>query len=150
MASKSRILIRFILLAAVSSLLLPSGCQLLIQGYVNSLGSVPAEEAEEPESAFSQITCETETVTLAWDPSTSEVSSYKVFYREHGTADWSLFTEIPAQADPTVALHQADFGNGSFDFGVEAVADTGAESPMHSSLDATAQPTSGWYLTWDL
>jgi hypothetical protein len=91
-----------------------------------------------------------ETVTLAWDPSSEEVTSYKVFYCEHGTANWILLTQIPAQIDPTLTLHQADFGNGSFDFGVEAVSDDGAESQMHTSLDPTAQPTSGWYLTWDL
>ena len=73
-----------------------------------------------------------------------------MFYREHATEDWTLLTEIPAQADPSITLHQSDFGNGSFDFGVVAEAASGAESPMHSSLDHTAQPTSGWYLTWDL
>jgi len=144
MASKNRFLIRSVLLAAISSVLLTSGCR-----WIDIVTAVPPK-SESPGSTLSQITSQADSVTLAWDPSTGEVAAYKIFYRQHGTESWSVLTEVPAQAEPSLILYHSDFGNGSFDFGVEAVADTGAESPMHSSLDATAQPTSGWYLTWDL
>jgi len=39
-------------------------------------------------------------------------------------------------------------GHGNFDFGVTAVTGTGVDSSMHTSLDRTADPTTGWFLTW--
>jgi hypothetical protein len=143
MGSVVRSLVRFLLVAAVSSPLLLSGCSMLM------FLANPPKQGTDAGTGVQSISV-AQTVTLAWDPPAGDVSSYKVFCREHGASTWSLLAEIPAQTDPAITLHQADFGNGSFDFGVEALADTGAESPMHTSLDATAQPASGWYLTWEL
>ena len=61
---------------------------------------------------------------------------------------WILLDEIPAGDDPEYTLYHADFGNGDFDFGVTAVGEEEEESDMHSSLDETAQPSCGWYLSW--
>jgi hypothetical protein len=151
---------RFLLAVAVVgmalAMLLASGCSLFLMGQLKGrtgteTGEEPGEEpGEQPGSGFAQFTSENDTVTIAWDPPAGEVASYKLFYRQHETGTWNLVTEIPAQSDPSVTLNHADFGNGSFDFGVEAVAAGGAESPMHTSLDNTAQPTSGWYLIWNL
>ncbi len=134
MGFKQRSLARLAAGAVYATALLASGCSVFLAG----------------EPPVSQITSQTDTLSLAWDPPAGAVTSYKVFYRAHGTTTWNLFAEIPAQPNPALALHQADFGNGSFDFGVEAVGDTGEESAMHTSLDTTAQPTSGWYLSWNL
>jgi hypothetical protein len=152
MASRYRLPARLALLAAVSFALLMSGCTLaLLSQFKNGAGEEStAEDEQTPGDGLAQITSKAASVTLAWDSPTDEVSSYQLFYRPHGEQDWIYFTEIPASSDPTISLQQSDFGNGSFDFGVVAVTDTGAESPLHSSLDHTAQPTSGWYLTWDL
>ena len=43
-----------------------------------------------------------------------------------------------------------DFGDGDYDFGVVAVDPETEESAMHTCLDDTAQPDSGWYLSWTL
>ena len=103
--------VRLALVAAFAAALLASGCSWLeIVTSVEPRSTPEGAPESPPESAFSQITCETDTVTLAWDPPTSEVTTYKVFYREHGTGDWTLLTEVPAQADPSLSLHQSDFG----------------------------------------
>lgn len=133
----------------LAAALLASGCSMFLAGFMES-ASGQKPPAETGEGTASQITSAADTVLLAWDPPAGEVTSYKIFYRAHGSPDWTLLTEVPAQPTPTLTIQQADFGNGSFDFGVEAVGNAGAESGMHSSLDATAQPASGWYLTWAL
>ena len=94
--------------------------------------------------------CSTEEITLAWDPPPSEIASYKIFYRSHASGSWILLDEIPTDDDPEYTLFHGDFGNGDYDFGVIAVNTETAESVMHTSLDDTAQPESGWYLSWSL
>ena len=90
-------------------------------------------------------------VTLAWSPPPSEVDGYKLLIRVHGTEDWYVLADaIAAAADPQHTVLHSDpaVGDGDFDFGVVAV--KGEESSvMHISLDVTAQPDSGWYLSWD-
>ena len=156
MKVSNRFLLKAAFFAMATALLSISGCSLLLmsqwkQGSGTSSGTGTGEgSGEEAGSGFTQYAIENETVTVAWDPPAGDVVSYKLFYRLHETGTWSLVAEVPAQSDPSITLNHADFGNGSFDFGVVAVADGGAESPMHTSLDNTAQPTSGWYLIWNL
>ena len=89
-------------------------------------------------------------VTLAWDPPPSAVDSYKILFRIHGTEEWFLLNQIPAVPTPEIIVAQADLGNGMFDFGVIAIDSGGLESVIHISLDVTAEPDTGWYLTWQL
>ena len=88
---------------------------------------------------------------LQWDPVSSgatQVVSYVVSYRVHGGSVWNTLATIPASSQPSYTVLHATLGAGSFDFAVAAVDSTGAVSPLHTSLDTTADPTSGWYLTW--
>ena len=90
-------------------------------------------------------------VTLQWDPpasGASQVVSYTVSYRIHGTSTWTTLATVPASSQPSYTVLHSAVGNGTFDFAVVAVGSTGATSPIHTSLDPTADPTSGWYLTW--
>lgn len=90
-------------------------------------------------------------ITLQWDPpasGASQVVSYTVSYRTHGTSTWNTLAAVPASAQPSYTVLRSAVGSGSFDFAVSAVDSTGASSPLHTSLDPTANPTSGWYLTW--
>ena len=88
-------------------------------------------------------------ITLAWDPSPSEVVSYRLYYRNHGTEEWIFIAEVPSSDAPEYTIAHASFGNGDFDFGVIAVSVGAAESAIHTSLDTTAYPISGWYLHWE-
>ena len=90
-------------------------------------------------------------VTLEWDPpasGASQVVSYTLSYRAHGTSVWTSLATVAASAQPSYALLRSTTGAGSFDFAVAAVDSTGASSSLHTSLDPTADPTTGWYLTW--
>ena len=88
-------------------------------------------------------------ITLAWDPSPSAVDSYKIIFRVHGTEEWFVLNQISAVPEPEIIVNHADLGNGMFDFGVIAVDSESRESAIHISLDVTADPDTGWYLTWE-
>lgn len=86
-------------------------------------------------------------VILAWDPHAGVVQSYRVYFRLHGNEDWVYLGDVSPDPDPQYTVEHSMLGNGEYDFGVTAVID-GAESSLHSSLDPTASPTTGWYLKW--
>ena len=121
------------------------GCSLYLLQNLDVSASTP-----DPSSGAEKVLCSTEEVTLAWDAPPSDIATYKIFYRSHDSGSWLLFDEIPADADPEYTLFYDDFGNGDYDFGVVAVDVEFEESAMHTSLDDTAQPASGWYLCWTL
>lgn len=120
-----------------------SGCSLTLAEPVQIVQPSP-DQADGP--VYEAVATNAEQIELAWDPSPSEVQSYRVLYRVHGAGEWVLAGEVPATDPPAYTLRHADFGNGSFDFAVTAVSAAGAESGMLSSLDQTSQP--GWYLSW--
>ena len=89
--------------------------------------------------------------TLQWDPpasGASQVVSYALSYRIHGTSAWNTLASVPASSQLQYTVLRSTLGSGSFDFAVASVDSTGAASSLHTSLDPTADPTSGWYLTW--
>jgi hypothetical protein len=161
MRSRSRFL--FIVTGSIILVLIlatGSGCSMLLVGAwldpttsAADSDSPPADEppappAGSPPSGTQQIIAHDEQVTLAWDPPASPVTSYKVYYRIHETGSWTLLEEIPAVAAPEYTIQHSSFDDGEYDFGVVAVDGGTGESPMHTSLDPTAYPTSGWYLEW--
>jgi hypothetical protein len=95
-----------------------------------------------------EIKTKEDTVTIAWDPPATPTTAYRIYYRRHGTVLWIQLDEIPATDNPQYVLHLADFGEGEFDFGVSSIDDADQESEIHTSLDITADPSSGWYLLW--
>lgn len=90
-------------------------------------------------------------VTVGWDPPSSgalDVVSYVVSYRIHGTTTWNKLATVSASSQPSYVVQRSVIGSGSFDFAVAAVYSNGNASPLHTSLDPTADPTTGWYLSW--
>jgi Fibronectin type III domain len=137
----------FILLLAFFSLLL-SACPLY-----NPAAFIKGQPAPggQPQAGADDISSTATQATLQWDPPAtggSQVVSYTISYRIHGTTTWTTLATIPATSQPEYTVLRSTLGSGSFDFAVVAVNGTGAISPLHTSLDATADPTSGWYLTW--
>ena len=120
-----------------------SGCSMYMLQELDATGRSP-----DPDSGAEKVLCTSGEVTLAWDSPPSEITAYKIFYRPHEAASWILFDEIPAEEGPEYTLYHTDFGDGDFDFGVVAVGEEAEESEMHTSLDDTAQPSCGWYLSW--
>ena len=87
-----------------------------------------------------------ESFTLAWDSGAEPVSSYRVYTRPHGGTDWTPLASGLADASVTVTVAMLAYG--VYEFAVSAVAGDGTESDLHTSLDPTADPESGWYLSW--
>jgi hypothetical protein len=90
-------------------------------------------------------------LTLQWNPpvsSASPITSYTISYRVHGDSSWHVLATGPASPQPSYTVLHSLVGNGSFDFAVSATDATGTTSPLHTSLDQSANPTSGWFITW--
>jgi hypothetical protein len=94
------------------------------------------------------VTVTSSQITLQWDPPPEAVSTYRVYSRTHGGSQWTLLGEAPAASQPEYTIQQTTVGKGEFDFAVVAVDLGGVSSEFHTSLDATADPTSGWYVVW--
>lgn len=87
-------------------------------------------------------------VTLNWShEDISTVDTFNVYYKAQGESTWILLDTVPA-ALPLLEISNTDVGDGSWVFGVSAVDALGNESEIHSSLEATADPNTGWYLLW--
>jgi hypothetical protein len=107
------------------------------------------------DSGSRQLVHKSSKLTLAWDRPRSdipnrptEVTNYQIYFREHGTPYWSLLAEIPASAHPEYTVEHERLGNGVFDFAVRSIAKDGRVSTLHTSLDSTADPITGWYVMW--
>ena len=90
-------------------------------------------------------------LTLAWDPATpgsEAVAGYSVWYRRFSAPYWTLLGEIPAYRSPQYTVSHDRLGDGLFVFAVSSIATAGGHSFLHSSLDWTASPMSGWYVSW--
>ncbi len=104
---------------------------------------------------YNQVMQKSAQLTLAWDPPLTditgmptEVDSYRIYYREHGTFYWRILGEAPANENPQYTVEHEQLGDGLYDFAVRAVTVSGQVSPLHSSLDSSADPMSGWYVFW--
>jgi hypothetical protein len=88
------------------------------------------------------------TATIAWDEPFGEIDSYRVVLRIHGEDSWFVLQEEHPIAEYT--LDSAIDDHGIYDIGVVAkdYSSETEESALHTSLDVTAQPDSGWYLIW--
>jgi hypothetical protein len=114
-------------------------------------GAGEEEIPQEPASSepFQQISKTGNSVTLLWDPSPSYVQSYILYYREHGTDIWYILGEVEAEKNPSYEITSSSLYGKKLDFAAIAVDVFDNESEMHTSLDATASPETGWYLFWD-
>jgi hypothetical protein len=126
-----------ILAAAAGLAVLTTGC--VLPDYAAFLKGAESSEVARTSSQ----------IVLAWDPPSTPVSSYEVYFRVHGDSSWTKLGEAAATATPEFTVLHSDVGSGVFDFAVVSRNDLGLESDMHTSLDATADPTTGWYLRWE-
>jgi hypothetical protein len=102
-----------------------------------------------------QILQKSTKLTLAWDPPLTdipnrptEVATYQIYCREHGTLYWRFLGEVSASRHPEFTVDYERIGSGLFDFAVRAISVEGRASPLHTSLDSNADPVSGWYVLW--
>ncbi len=111
----------------------------------------PAAFVQKQATAPNDVAINGTQATLQWDPpasGASQIVSYVLSYRVHGTLSWTTLATVPAVAQPSYLVQHSVTGGGSFDFAVAAVYSDGKTSAIHTSLDPTADPTSGWFLSW--
>ena len=84
--------------------------------------------------------------SLHWEASLDPVNEYRLYRRVHGESEWVLL--VIGLNSPQATITQAELAFGQYDFAVSYVSVSGAESDLHSSLDDTADPHTGWYLDW--
>lgn len=95
-----------------------------------------------------------DTFTVAWDPPSDpdtgiplSVDGYRLYYREHGSYQWTFLAEIDAEMNE-YTVTSSDLPFGEYDLAVSSVVlDT--ESDLHTSYDDTAEPSYGWYISWN-
>ena len=88
-----------------------------------------------------------ENFTLAWDGGPEPVAEYRAYTRQHGTVEW---TQIAAGLEAaSISIDTTILAYGVYEFAVSSVAADGTESDLHTSLDPTADPGTGWYLSWE-
>ncbi len=122
-----------------------SGCSL------PDLGSFTKDsDSGETKAVQKQITWSADQLTLQWDPPAQAVTNYNVYYRAHGTSTWLSFGQIAAVPQPEYSVQHSKLGNGTFDFAVVAKNAEGDVSDYHTSLDSTADPSTGWYISWQI
>ena len=130
-----RSVLRFIVLAVLVSISFPA-CVL------------PNFTAFLQEGKDEVVTVAADQLTLMWDAPASTIDHYTVFFRVHGMSDWVTLANVPADPLPEYTVAHATVGDGEFDFAVVAVDSADHWSSYHTSLDATAQPEGGWYVSW--
>ena len=101
------------------------------------------------------IRVKTSYLTFEWDPATGVIpaspqypQSYKIYYSEFGKSNWILLGSINSSDNPYFTVKHSDVGDGVYVFAVSTVGEGGGQSPLHTSLDYTADPISGWYVWW--
>lgn len=92
-------------------------------------------------------------ITIEWDnpvffSKTNTIESYNIYFRKHGYYQWLFYSEVDYKRIPSFTFDSGDFTPGKYDFGVSAVTTDGRESKIHSSLDSSASPSTGWYIFW--
>ena len=101
-----------------------------------------------------QIQVKSTDFTIAWDSSdyivigSAAINSYRIYYRNHGENRWKFLDEIANIGNCEYKIMNSVLDYGIYDFAVSSVNKEGAESDLHTSLDTTADPVTGWYINW--
>jgi hypothetical protein len=87
--------------------------------------------------------------TLQWQkPLDATPDSYNIYYKAHHDLLWNLLYEVTSDTDYQYTINYFDLDdNLSHDFGITAVYGT-TESGIHTSLESSANPNTGWYVEW--
>lgn len=90
-----------------------------------------------------------DTFTIVWnpDPQSGIPDSYRMYFRSRGDEPWSLLSEVVPDIEPSFTITQDNLSFGIYEFAVSAVA-AGVESDLHTSMDDTASPGTGWFVDW--
>ena len=87
--------------------------------------------------------------TFEWDPPADapSLTGYNVYSRQRGSASWVYLAQAGA-ATPSIQVTTAILAHGLYEFAVQSVYSGGGVSELHTSLDTSAAPATGWYVDW--
>jgi hypothetical protein len=103
------------------------------------------DDEDDPDPAApTAVVVVAEEFTLSW--AGVECDGYRIYHRVRGATDWLYFGAIGPVTE--IIINDSMLGYGEYEFAVTAI-DDGSESAFHTSLDADADPTTGWYLIWE-
>jgi hypothetical protein len=90
-----------------------------------------------------------EEFTIAWDSDYQDgfPDEYRMYYRHRGEESWVLLSSVPYGSDPSFLVSRDILAYGTYEFAVSSV-EAGNESDLHTSMDDTADPGTGWYVDW--
>jgi hypothetical protein len=86
-----------------------------------------------------------EVLKLSWDEDPL-AEDYNLSYRYYESQQ--VFTVSKSFQEAEAVLEKEDFGNGSFEFGIQSCYSDGSCSQIYWSTDSTADPSTGWFLEW--
>jgi hypothetical protein len=96
-----------------------------------------------PSSQYQCIAVNKDSFLLRWDYS-GEYDAFQVYYRSHSSNIWFKLKETNTKQ---LVINNSLLNYGVYDFAVSAILN-GEESELHSSLEKTAIPSTGWYVRW--
>jgi hypothetical protein len=107
-----------------------------------------------PKTGAAPIQVSSNSLDLEWDPPVDpgvllpgQVLRYRVYSRHLDEGSWKYLKETAGKT--FVSITNAEVGgDGTYAFGVRSVSPDGVESPLHTSLDFSADPAGGWYVFW--
>lgn len=149
-----------VLIIAVLSLFGISGCanplQLRVPSFVEQDGA-PAEPVAdedddaavvpEPVSAVQRVSVKATEFSIAWDYDQETAGSFTVYYRIVTSGQWLLL--MAGLTAPSFDIDDSMLEYGEYEFAVSFTPENGEESGLHTSLDTTAMPNTGWYIAWE-
>ena len=138
-------------LIGLALLITTTGCALYDLGDLTQDPIVSDHQSKN--KVIQMIEYRADTLTLAWEPPDcdcvdSPIKGYLVLVRPLDSSRWRRIGTAGADPHPRYSVRHSDLGDGRFVFGVVAVDELDLESDVHSSLDRTAVPGSGWYVRW--
>jgi len=92
-----------------------------------------------------------DTFTIAWDPDpqSGTPDAYRVYFRNRGEEAWNFLSDAAPDMEPSFLINQDNLSFGIYEFAVSEVV-AGVESDLHTSMDDTANPGTGWFVDWHL
>jgi len=95
-----------------------------------------------------RIPVSADSFTISWDyDSVTEVDEYRIYYREHNSFIWTFLGSTVSGSVLEFTIDQNILAFGAYDLAVSSVAGA-VESELHSSMDDSAVPATGWYIDW--
>jgi hypothetical protein len=95
-----------------------------------------------------RISVTADSFTISWNADlAANADEFRIYYREHGSFIWTYLGSTLFGTTLEYTIDQSAIPFGVYDLAVSSV-EAGVESELHSSMDDSAVPATGWYVDW--